>query len=122
GAFLWGRGRVAIAGTSLDLPDTPENDQAFGRPSTTLTDGTRRWGPFPQVKLVWLVELRTHVVCDVVVRPWATSEVPLARRLLRSVEAGMLVLWDRGLHSYEQLRATREQGADFLGRGPGRLR
>jgi hypothetical protein len=122
GAFLCGRRLMAIDGTSLDLPDTPENDQAFGRPSTTLTDGTRRWGPFPQVKLVWLVELGTHVVCDVLIRPWATSEVPLARRLLRSVEAGMLVLWDRGLHSYEQLRATREQGADFLGRVPAHVR
>ena len=118
GAFLCGRRLMAIDGTTLDLPDTPENAGAFGRPSTTLKDGTRRWGPFPQVKLVWLIEVGTHVVCDVLIRPWATSEVPLARRLLRSVEAGMLVLWDRGLHSYAQLRATRERGADFLGRVP----
>jgi hypothetical protein len=116
GAFLCGRRLMALDGTTLDLPDTPENDRAFGRPSTTLKDGTRRWGPFPQVKLVWLVEVGTHVVCDLLARPCATSEVPLARRLLRSVGAGMLVLWDRGLHSYEQLRATRERGADFLGR------
>jgi hypothetical protein len=116
GAFLCDRRLLAIDGTTLDLPDTPENARAFGRPSTGLDDGTRRWGPFPQVKLVWLVEIGTHVVCDLLIRPCATSEVPLARRLLRSVEAGMLVLWDRGLHSYAQLRATRERGADFLGR------
>jgi hypothetical protein len=122
GAFLCGRRLMAIDGTTLDLPDTPENARTFGRPSTTLKDGTRRWGPFPQVKLVWLVEVGTHVVCDLLIRPWATSEVPLARRLLRSVEAGMLVLWDRGLHSYEQLRATREHGADFLGRVPAGVR
>jgi Insertion element 4 transposase N-terminal/Transposase DDE domain len=116
GAFVCGRRVMAIDGTMFDLPDTPENARAFGRPSTTLPDGTRRWGPFPQLKLVWLVEVGTHVVCDLLIRPGATSEVPLARRLLRSVEAGMLVLWDRGLHSYDQLRATRERGADFLGR------
>jgi hypothetical protein len=122
GAFLCGRRLMALDGTTLDLPDTPENARAFGRPSTTLKDGTRRWGPFPQVKLVWLVEVGTHVVCDLVIRPWAISEVPLARRLLRSVEAGMLVLWDRGLHSYDQLRATRDRGADFLGRVPAGVR
>lgn len=116
GAFVCGRRLMAIDGTTLDLPDTPENARAFGRPSTSLDDGTRRWGPFPQVKLVWLVEIGTHVVCDLLIRPCATSEVPLARRLLRSVGPGMLVLWDRGLHSYAQLRATRERGADFLGR------
>ena len=116
GAFLCGRRLMAIDGTTLDLPDTPENDRAFGRPSTTLKDGTVRSGPFPQVKLVWLIEVGTHVVCDLLVRPCATSEVPLARRLVRSVEAGMLVLWDRGLHSYAMLRAATERGADFLGR------
>jgi hypothetical protein len=122
GAFLCGRRLMALDGTTLDLPDTPENARAFGRPSTTLKDGTRRWGAFPQVKLVWLVEVGTHVVCDLLIRPCAASEVPLAHRLLRSVGAGMLVLWDRGLHSYEQLRAARERGADFLGRVPANVR
>jgi hypothetical protein len=116
GAFLCGLRVMAIDGTTLDLPDTPENARAFGRPTTTLKDGTERPGPFPQVKLVWLVEVGTHVLCDVLTRPCATSEVPLARRLLRSVEAGMLVLWDRGLHSYAMLRSTLEQQAHFLGR------
>jgi hypothetical protein len=116
GAFLFGLRLMAIDGSTLDLPDTPENARAFGRPSTTLKDGTRRWGPFPQVKLVWLVEVGTHVVCDLLIKPWATSEVPLAHRLLRSVGAGMLVMWDRGLHSYAMLRAALDQEAQVLGR------
>lgn len=116
GAYLCGLRLMAIDGTTLDLPDTPENAAAFGRPSTKLKDGTRRLGPWPQVKLVWLAEVGTHVLCDVVIRPGTASEVPPARRLLRSVEAGMLVLWDRGLHSYAQVRATRDRGAHLLGR------
>jgi hypothetical protein len=116
GAFLFGLRLMAIDGSTLDLPDTPENARAFGRPSTTLEDGTRRAGAFPQVKLVWLVEVGTHVVCDLLVKPWATSEVPLAHRLLRSVGAGMLVMWDRGLHSSDLVRATLTQGAQVLGR------
>ena len=116
GAFLFGLRLMAIDGTTLDLPDTPENARAFGRPTTTLKDGTKRVGPFPQVKLVWLVEVGTHVLCDLLIHPGTASEVPLARRVLRSVRAGMLVLWDRGLHSYEMLRATLQQQAQFLGR------
>jgi hypothetical protein len=75
-----------------------------------------RAGAFPQLRLVWLVEAGTHVLCDLILRPYRGGEAPAARRLLRSVGAGMLVMWDRGLHSYEMLRGTRERGADFLGR------
>jgi hypothetical protein len=116
GAFLFGLRLMAIDGSTLNLPDTPENERAFGRPSTSLDDGTRRWGAFPQVKLVWLVEIGTHVVCDLLIRPCSVSEVPLAHRLLRSVGAGMLVMWDRGLHSYAMLRATLDRRAEALGR------
>ena len=73
-------------------------------------------GAFPQVHLVWLVEVGTHVGCDLLIRPCSVSEVPLAHRLLRSVGAGMLVMWDRGLHSYALLRATRDRRAEVRGR------
>jgi transposase IS4-like protein/DDE family transposase len=113
GAFLFGLRLMAIDGSTLDLPDTPENARAFGRPTTGR--GARA-GAFPQLRLVWLVEAGTHVLCDLILRPYRGGEAPAARRLLRSVGAGMLVMWDRGLHSYEMLRGTRERGADFLGR------
>src|SRR5579884_3472726 len=35
GAFLFGLRLMAIDGTTLDLPDTPENARLFGRPSTS---------------------------------------------------------------------------------------
>jgi len=113
GAFLFGLRLMAIDGTVLDLPDTPENDRAFGRPTTGRGEQV---GAFPQLRLVWLVEAGTHVLCDLILRPYRGGEAPAARRLLRSVRAGMLVMWDRGLHSYEMLRGTLDRGADFLGR------
>lgn len=113
GAFLFGLRLMAIDGSTLDLPDTPENARAFGRPTT---DRGNRAGAFPQVRLVWLVEAGTHVLCDLILRPYRAGEAPAARRLLRSVGPGMLVMWDRGLHSYEMLRRTRDQGAECLGR------
>jgi hypothetical protein len=113
GAFLFGRRLMAIDGVMLDLPDTAENAQIFGRPATGRGQGV---GAFPQVRLVWLVEVGTHVLCDVVLRPLFRGEAPAARQLLRSVRAGMLVTWDRGLHSHAMVRATLAREADFLGR------
>jgi hypothetical protein len=115
GAFLCGLRVMAIDGTTLETPDTPENAARFGRPSTRRA-GVREPGAYPLVRLVWLVEVGTHVLCDLVARPYRDGEAPIARRLLRSVGAGMLVLWDRGLHSHAMLRRTLEQGAQFLGR------
>lgn len=111
GAFLFGLRLMAIDGTTLDLPDTPENARLFGRPTTD-----RGPGAFPQVRLVWLVEAGTHVLCDAVLRPFFRGEAPAARHLLRAVGAGMLLMWDRGLHSYEMVRDTLSRRADFLGR------
>jgi hypothetical protein len=102
---------MAIDGTTLDAADTPENDRAFGRPTTG-----RGVGAFPQVRVLALIETGTHVICDAVIRPFRTGEVPTALRLLRSAGPGMLLLWDRGFHSYEMVRATLKRQAHFLGR------
>ena len=40
-----------------------------------------------------------------------------ALKLLRSVTSGMLLMWDRGLHSYAMVHATvSKTGCDYLGR------
>ena len=111
GAFLGGLRLMAIDGTTLDVADTPENDRAFGRPTTG-----RGAGAFPQLRVLALIETGTHVICDAVIRPFRSGEVPTALRLLRSVGPGMLLLWDRGFHSYEMVRTTLAQRAHFLGR------
>lgn len=113
GAFLGGLRLMAIDGTTLDVADTPENARAFGRPTTRRGGGA---GAFPQLRLVALIETGTHVLCDVVVRPFHCGEAPAGRQLLRSIRPDMLLLWDRGFHSYEMVRATLARGAQFLGR------
>jgi hypothetical protein len=113
GAFLFGLRLMAIDGTTLDVPDTPENAHCFGRPSTSRGLGV---GAFPQLRIVWLVEAGTHLLCDAVLRPYFRGEAPAARQLLRSVGSGMLLMWDRGLHSYAMIGDTRGRGAEFLGR------
>jgi hypothetical protein len=102
---------MAIDGTTVDVADTPENDRAFGRPTAKRGNGA-----FPQIRILALIETGTHVICDAVIRPYHTGEVPTALRLLRSVGPSVLLLWDRGFHSYEMVRTTRQHEAHFLGR------
>ena len=118
GAFLGGLRLMALDGTTLDVADTPTNAAAFGRPGTS-----RGVGPssFPQVRAVALIETGTHALCDVVLRPYRCAEHPAGLRLLRSVGPGMLLLWDRGFHSYAMIRQTTDRGADFLGRTKGNV-
>jgi Insertion element 4 transposase N-terminal/Transposase DDE domain len=118
GAFLGGLRLMAIDGTTLDVADTPENAQAFGRPTTHRGN---RAGAFPQIRVVALIETGTHALCDALLRPFRCGEAPAALRLLRSIGPGMLLLWDRGFHSYEMVRAARMREAHFLGRTKGNV-
>ena len=52
GASYRGWRLMGLDGTTLDLPDTPANARAFGRPGTARADGA-----FPQVRLLALCEL-----------------------------------------------------------------
>ena len=113
GAFLGGVRLLALDGTTLDLADTPANERAFGRPTTHRGHAA---GAFPQLRLVALIETGTHALCDVVIRPFGCAEQPAGLRLLRSVGPGLLLLWDRGFHSYEMVRGTSARNAHFVGR------
>ena len=111
GAFLFGLRLVALDGTLENVPDTPANDQYFGRPS-----GRGGPGGFPQAKAIYLVECGTHAIIDAGIWPYATSERVGGHRLLRSVDSSMLLMWDRGFHSYAMVAAAQRRGAHVLGR------
>jgi Insertion element 4 transposase N-terminal/Transposase DDE domain len=113
GAFRCGLRLLALDGTVEDVPDTPANVRAFGRQHSA-----RGASAFPQVQGVYLTECGTHAVVDAGFWPCHTSERVGGFRLLRSVGAGMLLLWDRGFHSFEMVARTRARGAHVLGRVP----
>jgi transposase IS4-like protein/DDE family transposase len=117
GAFLFGLRLMALDGTVDNLPDTPENASRFGRPGTDRGDGA-----FPQVLAICLCECGTHAIIDAGFWPCHTSERLGAARLLRSVGPGMLVMWDRGLHSAAMVARARRQGAHVLARLPANIR
>jgi len=111
-AFYRGLRLVALDATVAELPDTPANERIFGRRRTP-----RGRAAFPQAKLITLLEVGTHVVFDLLIRPHQRHElIPGLALVRRSVRRGMLVLWDRGFYSFSMLRAILDQGAHFLGR------
>lgn len=84
--------------------------------SSVYRPGTR--AAFPKVRLVLLIEVGTHLIVDALTCPYRMGERVRIKKLLRSVTQGMLLMWDRGLHSYAMVRATLAQKCDYLGRVP----
>lgn len=112
GSWLAGRRMVAIDGTCLDLADTPANADHFGRPGS----GRGEQSAFPQARLVAVAECGTHVLFDAALGPCALSERELAGDLLDRLEAGMVLLADRGFYGFQMWTRAASTGADLLWR------
>jgi hypothetical protein len=102
---------MAIDGTVLDLPDTPDNARIFGRGGNQ-----RAQNAFPQVRVLALCELGTHALIDFALRPIRHSEQLMVPLLMRSLQSGMLLLWDRGFFSFDLIRGVLERGSHLLAR------
>src|SRR3990170_1799326 len=115
GAFYKGMRLMAIDGVRFDVPDTPGNAAAFGRP-VTRRYGQPVDGGYPQIHGTVLSETGTHVILEAFVKRGKKSEFPLAGSLLRKVPEGSLVLWDRGFYGYRSLAEARRRNVHVLGR------
>jgi len=113
GAWYRGLRVVAMDGATLDVPDTAENDEYFGRPGSGRGEGK---GAFPQIRLVGLAECGTHAMFAAAIGPYSTPERTLATQVLPAVGPGMLLTADRGFTSYELWQAAAATGADLLWR------
>jgi hypothetical protein len=111
GAFYRGLRLMALDGFTADLPDTPRNDRAFGRPG-----GHRAPGAFPQARVLALCETGSHVLWRWLIKPYHRGEVTMAHRLLRDLKPDMLLLWDRNFLSSQTVAEVRAQRAHLLAR------
>jgi Transposase DDE domain len=111
GCFYRGHRLVSLDGTTLDLPDTPDLESRFGRPSAS-----RGKCGFPQLRLVALAETGTHAVFAAAFDRYATGETTLARRLLDQLRPGMLCLADRAYVGFGRWRQATAGGAGLLWR------
>lgn len=107
---------VSLDGCTLDLPDDPANDAAFGRPGAS-----RGESGYPQLRFVSLVESGTHVLFASNMGPFYTGERVLAEELLPALHPGMLCLADRGYFGFEFWEKARAKGADLVWRVTSKL-
>ena len=112
-AFLFGLRLMALDATVLDLPDTPHNVRVFGKRSSPR--GRSAW---PQARVLAISECSTHAVLEAGVWPHDFDERSAGLRLLRGVGEGVLLLWDRGFHSFEMVQGALARGCELLGRLP----
>lgn len=117
GAFyrLWRL--VSLDGSTLDLPDTKENEAAFGRPGAS-----RGQSGFPQLRFVTLVENGTHILFGARVGGYKISEAQLAQEVLDQLQPDMLCLADRGFFSYRLWQRAGKTGAALVWRVKSNLR
>ena len=114
GAWYGGRRLVSMDGTTLDVADTQENEQAFGRPGAS-----RGKAGFPKIRIVSLVENGTHVLFGGRYGPYeGSSEQGLAREVVKRLAPGMLCVADRNFFSYKLWKQAIGTGANQLWRIP----
>jgi hypothetical protein len=108
---------VSLDGSCLDVADTVENCDAFGRP-----EASRGESAFPQVRFVALVENGTHVLFGARLGGFAEGETTLAHEALPALRPGMLCLADRQFFGHALWREAVATGADLLWRVKRNLR
>jgi hypothetical protein len=113
GAFWRGLRLLAIDGTVESVPDTPGNREAF----RYSTDDSESQSPFPQARLVLLVECGTHLICDAEFSSCRQGEASSLRLLLERWRMEQsLLLWDSGFHSSWAIFEVCARGGHVLGR------
>jgi hypothetical protein len=112
-SWLWkGRRVLLVDGTTASMPDTPENQRAYPQ-SKAQGIGLG----FPLVRIVAVISLATGVVRDLALGPYKgkeTGETALFRTLLDGLEAGEVVLGDRGFASFFMIAELKRRGVDAL--------
>jgi hypothetical protein len=110
GVFVGGWRVVSWDATHVDVPDRAGNAGRFRR----SRGGRGNRAGYPHVLLLTLIECGTHLLIDAAFGE--RSEQQLARRLLGSVDAGMLLLGDRNFLGYELWNKACATGAALVWR------
>lgn len=106
----WGRERypqddwhglqvLAVDGALFRTPDTPELREHFGSGNTS----SERQTPFPMMRLVALMNVRSHIILDAQLSPYRRSEMRLADGFTAQIPDRSVTLFDKGFW-----------GSDFL--------
>jgi hypothetical protein len=94
-----------IDGSNLSMPDTPELQQTYGQPS-----GQAPGCGFPQMHLMAMFQASTGFLMSVDSAPYRTQDMTRATAMHPALEAGDVLVGDRGLSSFVHLAILQKQG------------
>jgi hypothetical protein len=117
GAFYRKWLTVALDGTTLEVPDSDANREAFGMPHAEKGQSA-----YPRVRITGLVETGTHVMFGAGIGPYGTGEVTMAREVVKHLKPGMLCLADRYFYGFELWEQARATGAELVWRVRSKIR
>jgi len=103
-----------VDGATVSMPDTPANQKAFPQACTQ-----KAGVGFPIARMVVLFSLAVGTVLDAALGRYQgkrTGETSLFHNLHDQLEAGDLLLADRGFSSYWELALVRRRGANLISR------
>jgi hypothetical protein len=96
----------AVDGALLRTPDTPELRDHFGSGNTS----TDRQTPFPMLRLVALMNVRSHLILDAQLSPYRRSEMRLADEFLQQIPNHSVTLFDKGFWSADLMLSLSDAG------------
>ena len=112
-AWTWrGRPIKLIDGTTVSMPDTPENQQRFPQ------QASQKPGlGFPIARLVAIMDMSSGAILNAAMGPMkgkGTGEHALLREMLDTFEPGDIVLADRYYPSYALIAELKARGVDVV--------
>jgi len=115
---LWHGHRVRLVdGSSVAMPDTPENQAAYPQPKAQ-----KPGCGFPVARVAALFDLLTGALVDLALGALAVGETLLFHRIWDSLEAGDVAVADRHFCSYADIALLRARGIESVFRlHPGRV-
>ena len=98
----------AVDGALLRTQDTPELREHFGSGNTS----TDRQTPFPMMRLVALMNVRSHLILDAQLSPYRRSEMRLADEFLQQIPDHSVTLFDKGFWSADLMLTLSNVGTN----------
>lgn len=116
--LLGGRPIKIVDGTTVSMPDTPENQTVYPQ-----QPGQKPGIGFPIIRLVGLISLSCGAVLNVAMGAYSgkqTGETSLFRRLLAQLATGDILLADAMFSNFWTIALLLERGVDLLSHRDGR--
>jgi len=99
---------LAVDGALLRTADTPELRAHFGSGNT----GTERQTPYPLMRLVALMNVRSHIMLDARLSPYRRGEMCLAEDFIENIPDRSVTLLDKGFWGADLLLSLAGNGTE----------